>query len=232
MVIDISDDGKGIDPDVMKRMAYEKGIIDESTLERITDQEAINLVFAAGFSTATLVTDVSGRGVGMDVVRMAVEKVNGTITLESTVGQGTRLRLSLPLSMAVTSVMIIESAQQLFGVPLDMVVETVRIPRADIHLIKTCRTTILRDRLVPLHLLSELLANDLPQLANDSHELATLVIRMQGEHIGIIVDDFREVVDIILKPMVGILGGMPGYAGSALLGDGSVLMVLNPQELV
>ena len=232
VIIDISDDGKGIDPNIIKRKAYQKGIIDETVLQRISDQDAINLVFAAGFSTAEVVSDLSGRGVGMDVVRNAVERVNGTVTLESKTGQGTRLRLSLPLSMAVTNVMIIESNHQIFGVPMDMVVETVRIPRASIHNIKNHQTAVLRGRIVPLRSLNELLATDKLQMANEEDELATLVIRIQGEHVGIVVDDFREVVDIILKPMGGILGGLPGYTGSALLGDGSVLMVLNPKELV
>ncbi|EGF31908.1 Signal transduction histidine kinase CheA [Oxalobacteraceae bacterium IMCC9480] len=232
VIIDIIDDGKGIDPLIIKRKAYEKGLIDEATLERISDQEAINLVFAAGFSTAEVVSDLSGRGVGMDVVRAAVEQVNGIVTLESTVGTGTRLRLSLPLSIAVTNVMIIESNRQIFGVPMDMVVETVRVPRTAIHAIKNHQTAVLRGRVVPLRSLNTLLATNEEQLANDEDELATLVVRLNGEHVGIVVDDFREVVDIILKPMGGILGGLSGYTGSALLGDGSVLMVLNLKELV
>ena len=232
VLIDISDDGKGIDPAVIKRKAYAKGIIDETVLERISDQDAVNLVFAAGFSTADVVSDLSGRGVGMDVVRMAVERVNGTVALESTAGHGTRLRLSLPLSMAVTNVIIIESDRQIFGVPMDMVIETVRVKRSAIHTVKNHQTTVLRGRIVPLRSLNELLAANKPHKPNAEDEFATLVIRMHGEPIGIVVDDFREVVDIILKPMTGILGTVPGYAGSALLGDGSVLMVLNPKELL
>ncbi|MDY7579165.1 chemotaxis protein CheA [Herbaspirillum sp. RTI4] len=232
VIIDISDDGKGIDPAIIKRKAYEKGLIDEATLERISDQEAINLVFAAGFSTVDVVSDLSGRGVGMDVVRMAVEQVNGSVSLESDLGKGTRLRLSLPLSIAVSNVMIVESGKQIFGIPMEMVVETVRIPSTSIHTIKTQQTAVLRGRIVPLRSLNTLLATDQPQRPNDDDELATLVIRLQGEHVGIVVDDFRGVVDIILKPMGGILGCMQGYAGSALLGDGSVLMVLNPKELL
>ena len=232
VLIDISDDGKGIDPAVIKRKAYEKGIIDEAVLERISDQDAINLVFAAGFSTAETVSDLSGRGVGMDVVRNAVERVNGSVTLSSVPGQGTRLHLSLPLSMAVTNVMVIESNKQIFGVPMDMVLETVRVRRKDIRSIKNRETTVLRNRILPLRSLNEMLAADSPQVSNDMDELATLVVQVHGESMGIVVDDFREVVDVILKPMSGILGGVAGYSGSALLGDGSVLMVLNPKELV
>ncbi|MBV5339196.1 MAG: chemotaxis protein CheA [Deltaproteobacteria bacterium] len=232
VIIEIRDDGKGIDPDVIKRKAFEKGVIDQERLERITDQEAVNLVFAAGFSTAEVVSDLSGRGVGMDVVRTAVEKVNGTINLESEKGQGTRISLSVPLSMAITNVMIVESNQQIFGIPMETVLETVRIPRADIHTIKKNQTTVLRGRIVPLKTLNSLLGLDVPPKANEEDELAVLIVNLQGEPVGIVVDDFRETVDIILKPMTGVLAGLSAYSGSALLGDGSVLMVLDIKEII
>lgn len=232
VIIEISDDGKGIDPDVIKRKALEKGIIDQDRLERLNDQEAVNLVFAAGFSTAETVSDLSGRGVGMDVVRTAIEKVNGTIHLESEKGKGTRMRLSLPLSMAVTNVMIIESNNQIFGVPMGTVVETVRIPRTDIRTIKKHQTTVLRGRIVPLKALNTLLGQHVQPKANEEDELAVLVVTLGGESVGILVDDFRETVDIILKPMTGVLAGLAAYSGSALLGDGSVLMVLDMKEIV
>ncbi|NEX16481.1 MAG: chemotaxis protein CheA [Halochromatium sp.] len=232
VLIEISDDGRGIDPDVIRRKAYEKGVIDEIALERLNDQEAVNLVFAAGFSTAAEVTNLSGRGVGMDVVRNAIARVNGTIDLRSRVGQGTELRLTLPLSMAVTNVMIIESADQRFGIPMDAVVETLRVPRSRIQTIKHHQAAVLRGRLVPLMALNELLALNVEPIANADDELAVVVARMEQEELGIIVDDCRETVDIILKPMVGVVASIPGYAGSALLGDGSVLLVLNPMELL
>jgi two-component system, chemotaxis family, sensor kinase CheA len=227
VLIEIQDDGKGIDPAVIKRKAYERGLIDEATLERISDQEALNLVFAPGLSTATVVSDLSGRGVGMDVVRTAVEKVNGNIHLESELGKGTRIRLSLPLSMAVTNVIIIESDGQVFGVPMDNVIETVRIPAARIRTIKNSQVTVLRGRIVALKSLNGLLGLSAPPIANDDGELAVLVVRHGEESVGLLVDHFHETVDIILKPMAGVLGGLSAYAGSALMGDGSVLMVLN-----
>ncbi len=232
VVIEIQDDGKGIDPAVIKRKAYEKGLIDEVALERLSDQEAVNLVFAAGFSTAEVISDLSGRGVGMDVVRTAIEKVNGTIALDSEKGRGTRIRLSLPLSMAVTNVMIVESDGQTFGLPMDSVVETVRVPRADIRTIKHALATVLRGRIVPLKSLNNLLGLATPPIANDQDELAVLVVRLGDETVGLLVDDFRETVDIILKPMTGVLGGLACYSGSALMGDGSVLMVLNVKGLM
>jgi two-component system chemotaxis sensor kinase CheA len=167
----------------------------------------------------------------MDVVRTAVEKVNGSISLESEKGKGTRILLSLPLSMAVTNVMIVESNQQIFGVPMESVLETVRIPRADIRTIKKNQATVLRGRIVPLRPLNTLIGVNIPPKANDEDELAVLIVSLGGESVGIMVDDFRETVAIILKPMTGVLAGLSAYSGSALLGDGSVLMVLNIKEI-
>jgi two-component system chemotaxis sensor kinase CheA len=232
VVIEISDDGKGIDPMVIKQKAYEKGLIDEAAMERISDQEAVNLVFASGFSTMEVVSDLSGRGVGMDVVRTAVEKVNGTVVLESEKGKGTRIRLSLPLSMAVTNVMIVEFDGQNFGIPMDSVVETVRVPRTAIRTIKKSLATVLRGRIVPLKSINTLLALDAHPKVNSEDELAVLVVRLGDESVGLLVDDFRETVDIILKPMAGVLAGLSAYSGSALMGDGSVLMVLNIKEIL
>jgi two-component system chemotaxis sensor kinase CheA len=232
VLIEIIDDGKGINPNIVKQKAYEKGVIDEATLERISDKDAVNLVFAAGFSTAEVVSDLSGRGVGMDVVRTAVEKVNGTIVLDSEVGKGTRIRISLPLSMAVTNLMIVESDGQIFGVPMDHVVETVRIPTTAIRTIKRSKTTVLRGNIVPLKSLNTLLGIAAEPVTNEDNEIAVLVARLGSETVGLIVDEFHETVEVIQKPLDGVLSGLSAYSGSALMGDGSVLMVLNVKEIV
>jgi two-component system chemotaxis sensor kinase CheA len=232
VLIEVIDDGKGIDPAAIKRKALEKGIIDEATMDRLSDREAINLVFAVGLSTAEVVSDLSGRGVGMDVVRTAVEKFNGAITLESEAGKGTSIRISLPLSMAITQVMIIEADRQLFGVPMDHVVETVRIPRNDIRIIKHSQTILLRGRIVPLKALNILLSLSAEPKANEEDKLAVLVVRVGNEIMGLIVDAFRESVGMIQKPLTGVLSSISAYSGSAVMGDGSVLMILNIKELV
>jgi len=170
--------------------------------------------------------------VGMDVVRTAVERVNGTVDLSSTPGAGTTIRLSLPLSMAVTHVMMIESAGKRFGVPMDLIVETVRVPVEDIHRFKQAQTVVLRGRIVPLRPLNGVLGLPEPQRINNDGEHAVLVVRLGGETIGLIVDDFDGTSDIILKPLEGVLAGLTGFAGTALMGDGSVLLILNPRELV
>jgi two-component system chemotaxis sensor kinase CheA len=232
VVIEIIDDGKGIDPAIIKRKAYEKGLIDEAALDRISDQEAINLIFSAGLSTAEVVTDLSGRGVGMDVVRTAVSKINGSVHIESELGKGTTIRISLPLSMAVTQVMIVESDGQLFGVPMDQVVETVRIPRSSIRWIKQSMTAVLRGRVIPLKALNGLLGVPTPPRANEDDELAVLLVHSGGEVLGLLVDAFKATLGLIQKPLGGVLSGLSAYSGSSLLGDGSVLMILNTREIV
>jgi two-component system chemotaxis sensor kinase CheA len=232
VMIEIVDDGKGIDPAVIKRKAYEKGLIDEATLDRISDQEAINLIFAAGLSTNEVVTDLSGRGVGMDVVRSAVNKLNGTVIIRSETGKGTTIRISLPLSMAVTQVMVIESDRQLFGVPMDHVVETVRVPRNAIHAIKQSQTAVLRGRIVPLKSLNSLLGIAALPKANSDDELAVLLVHAGSAELGLLVDGFQETIGVIQKPLNGFLSNLSAYSGSALMGDGSVLMILNIREIV
>lgn len=232
VTIEISDDGRGIDPAVIKQKAYEKGVITEDELMSITDKEAIYLIFAPGFSTADTISDLSGRGVGMDVVKNTIQKIGGTVLLDSQVGIGTKLKLILPLSLAVSNVMIITSNDQNFGFPIDSLIETVRLPQSDIHSIKHQKTTILRNKVIPLYVLNDLLMLPAAPVLNSDDEYAVLIVKNGNEQIGLLVDDFQEVVDVILKPLPGDLGALTCYSGTALLGDGSVLMVLNPKGLL
>lgn len=230
VLIEIVDDGKGIDPSVIKRKAYEKGIIDEQRLDTITDQESLNLIFAAGFSTAEQISDLSGRGVGMDVVRTVIQEAGGTVGIESELGKGTTIRLSLPLSMAVTRIMMIEAGEQCYGINMQTIVETVKVPSTSIHRIKQSETLILRGRVVPIFHLHDLL--QINSERKESDELSVLVVMYQGEEIGLVVDEFHEGIDTIQKPLEGIMASYPFYSGTALLGDGRVLLVLNTEELL
>lgn len=232
VLIEIEDDGKGIDPDVVKRKAFEKGLVDEQRLETLTDAEAVQLVFAPGFSTAEQISNLSGRGVGMDVVKSSLEKVGGQVWLTSEKGKGTRILLSLPLSMSVSNVMMVQIAGQQYGVPMESVVETVRVAGDDIHAFKDQRTAVLRGRIVPLYGASQLLRCDSVARPNEDGEYAVLVVRIAGQTVGIIVEGFAQTIDVILKPLEGPLANIAGFSGSALLGDGSVLLVLNLKELL
>ena len=189
-------------------------------------------MFIAGFSTAEVVSDLSGRGVGLDVVKTAVEKVKGSISLESVVGQGTRIRIILPLSMALTKVMIVVSDGQLFGVPIESVVATLRVPFSAIRNIKQRQTVVRRGVILILKSLNTLLGIAAKPRANADNEMAVLVVRVGAESVGLIVDEFHETLDVIQKPLNGVLAGLYAYSGSALLGNGSVLMVLDVKEIV
>jgi two-component system chemotaxis sensor kinase CheA len=229
-VVEIIDDGRGIDPEAIKRKAYARGLIDEARLHAMTDQEAAMLIFAAGFSTAERVSDVSGRGVGMDVVRAAVEKAGGAIALSSALHRGTTLRLSLPLSMAVTRVMTVRLGDRLFGIPMDAVLETVKLPRRAITRIKSAEAFVLRESIVPLRHLNRLL--ELPEAEDQPDEVAVLVVRVAGQLAGLGISAFGEVMEVILKPLDGALSHITGYCGTCLLGDGKVLLVLDLKGLM
>ena len=228
VVIEIRDDGRGIDPDRMRRSALSKGLITEARAAEMSDEEAVDLVFLPGFSTAAEVSDLSGRGVGMDAVRHAVQSLGGTVSIGSTVGIGTSVTLSLPLTMAVTRVMSVELDGQLYGIPLDEVEQTLRISSGNIRRIKSTEAFVLRDAVIPLLRLRSLL--DLPACPRD--EEAVLIIRHGGATVGLVVDAFQSGMEVILKPMAPLLQGTPGYAGTAVLGDGKVLLVLDTRELI
>ncbi len=232
IVIEVEDDGRGIDPRKIKVSALGKGVISEDEAERLSDQEAIDLVFRPGFSTASQVSDLSGRGVGMDVVRSNIEKLGGHVAVSSEAGKGATVRLALPLSMSVTRVMMVEVGGSLVGIPMDVIVETVRLSQNQIYSIKQSETFILRDMIVPLVRTSLLLGISDGSGRQSELGLAVLVVRVKGALVGLAVDQLRESIDVILKPFDGFLSGLKGYAGTALLGDGRVLLVLNLKEIL
>ncbi len=222
--IEIEDDGSGIDVGRVRTVAGARGVASEEALAAMSDSEVIDLIFAAGFSTAAAVTGLSGRGVGMDSVRTAVERLGGTVTLQSEPGIGTTVRLSLPFSLMMTRVMTVEVAGQAFGLPLDNVLETTMVRREVIVPIGSGRAFALRDRTIPLLDLADTLG-----LARDTAEepsAKVVIVSTAGQIGGIEVDRLGERLDVMLKPMEGLLGGMQACAGTTLLGDGRVLIVL------
>ncbi len=240
VIIEVEDDGGGLDPEAIRRKAVSKELIGEDEAQRLNDQDSLQLIFAPGFSTRDAVSDLSGRGVGMDVVRSTVHRYGGTVSVASEHGRGTRLRLSMPLTMAVSYVMGVEVAGQLFGVPMENIVETVRLPQSAVRKVKQEEAVVLRDQVVPLRRLDRLLMLEAEASerrsrvdANyDEPQVSVLVVRHNDGPLGLVVDDFQEGLDVIVKPMEGVLASIRAYSGTALLGDGRVLLVLNLRELL
>ncbi|MGV7030690.1 chemotaxis protein CheW [Methylobacterium symbioticum] len=231
VIIEVSDDGQGIDPQAVRAKALRSGLISAEQAAQMSPEDLVNLVFAAGFSTKEQVSDLSGRGVGMDVVRSAVRKAGGDVWLTSRVGAGTCVTVQLPLTMAVTRIVTIAVQGQQFGVVMDSVVETVKVLPSQIHRIKQRETFVLRDAVIPLVRLADSLGLE---PAHDAHpdEEAVMVVRVGRERIGIVVDGFRERMEVIVRPLDGLLAGLAGFSGTALLGDGRVLLVLNLPDLI
>ena len=240
VIIEVEDDGGGLDPEAIRRKAVSRELIGEDEARRLSEQDSLQLIFAPGFSTRDAVSDLSGRGVGMDVVRSTVHRYGGTVSVASEHGTGTRLRLSMPLTMAVSYVMGVEVAGQLFGVPMENIVETVRLPQSAVRKVKQEEAVVLRDQVVPLRRLDRLLMLEAEASerrtrvdANyDEPQVSVLVVRHNDGPLGLVVDDFQEGLDVIVKPMEGVLASIRAYSGTALLGDGRVLLVLNLRELL
>jgi two-component system chemotaxis sensor kinase CheA len=229
VVIEIADDGKGIDPAGIRRTAAARGLMPEAALADLGDADVLDLIFTPGFSTAETITDVSGRGVGMDAVRTAVLRLGGRIVLSSTVGAGTNVRLSLPVSVVLSNVIVVSCAGEIWGVPMDMVVETVRIPADRVMAVRNSRAFVLRDVVVPVFELSALLGLASGEAPAD---LRLLVVQRADGLVAVAVDEFTDRLNLLLRPMSGLLAGMPGIAGTAVLGDGRVLMILDLAELI
>jgi two-component system chemotaxis sensor kinase CheA len=230
VIVEVIDDGGGIDIVRVRQIAAERGVASAEILAAISDAEAVDLIFAPGFSTAGEVTDISGRGVGMDAVRVAVERLGGQVKVESRPGVGTTVRFTLPFTVIMTRVMTVEAGGQVFGIPLDGVVETVRVARDRISPVGAARAFVLRDRTLPLCDLAETLG--ITSDRAEPAEATVVIAALPGQLCGLQVERVGERMDVMLKPMDGLLSGMPGVAGTTLLGDGRVLIVLDLQELL
>jgi two-component system, chemotaxis family, sensor kinase CheA len=230
VVVEVLDDGRGIDTTAVRRVASERGVVAPEALAAMTDEEANDLIFMPGLSTAATITGLSGRGVGMDAVRMIVGRLGGRVAVRSAPGQATTVKFVLPFSVMMTRVMTVEAGGQIFGIPLDAVVETVRIPRNSLVPVGQAQAFVLRDVTIPVVDLSRALGQSSD--AAPRPEATIVVATMGGQLGGLEVERLGDRVDIILKPMDGLLANIPGIAGTSLLGDGRVLMVLDLPELL
>lgn len=229
VVIEVTDDGAGIDPRRIRDLAVARGLLRREAAEALADAAAVELIFMPGFSTAAAISEVSGRGVGMDVVRAAAAALGGRVEIASRLGQGTTLRFHLPIAMLLTQVMVVACGADRYGLALDGVVEAVRVGPEQIRPVREGRVFLLRERPVPLVSLAALVGAPAP--AADGLE-RVVVAQVGGELIGFAVDAVLDQMDAVLRPMSGLLAGAPGVMGTTLLADGSVLMVLDPAELL
>lgn len=229
VLVEVTDDGRGIDANRIRAVAVGRGLLSDAAAAALSDEEAIDLVFTPGFSTAREVSAVSGRGVGMDAVRSAVSALGGRVSLRSRPGLGSTVQLTLPLSVVLTRIMIVEVAGERFGAPIDSIVETARVDPSRLIPIRAGYAFTLRDQAIPVLWLADLLG--LPR-SERGGELKVLVLEAGGERIGVAVDALRERIDAPLRATNGLLTGLPGVVGATLEGDGRVLMVLDLQELI
>jgi len=230
VLIEVDDDGAGIDPARIREAAVARRLRTDEQLLAMTETETFDLIFAPGFSTVTQVTQVSGRGVGMDAVRSAVERIGGQVSITSAVGRGTRVTLSLPFSVMMTHLMTVEAGSQMFGLPLEAIIETTRVPQAAISKVGGASVVVLRNRTLPLIDLAGVLG---VQAVREDGDGATVVVAAaNGEWGAFQVDRIVERLDLMVKPLEGLLVGTPGIVGTTLLGDGRVLLVLDVAEML
>lgn len=230
-LIQVVDDGRGIEPGMVRRRASEKGIMPPEELAALTDEQVVELIFAPGFSTTSEISDISGRGIGMDVVRSTVERIGGRVSLQSRTGIGTTVQIDLPTTIAMSRIMVVEAGGQLFGISMDAVSETVRITPDRISQVKNNNGFLFRDRVVPIVALAELMK--LPAQTKDATAAKLLlVMEASGRTAALEIDAIHDRLDVVLKPMQGLLAGARGYAGTTLLGSGQVLLVLDIKELL
>ncbi len=230
IVIEIKDDGAGMDPDFLKMKALDKGIVSEKDIENMSDKEAYGLIFKPGFSTAAKVTGVSGRGVGMDVVKTNIEKLNGIIDIESTLGEGTTFKLKIPLTLAIMQALLVQAQEEYFAIPLSSVLETVRINMDEIYTIDGKNVLKLRNEILPLARLSDMF--DVEKVLDMNEQVYVVVIGVAESKLGIIVDGLVGQEEVVIKSMGDYLQGIKGIAGATIRGDGGVTLIADVSAMM
>jgi two-component system, chemotaxis family, sensor kinase CheA len=229
IVLTIEDDGRGIDPDVIRKSSVNKGMVTEEEAAAMTDTQAIDFIFKPGFSTAKVLSDISGRGVGLDIVQTNIHRVNGIIQIETKVGQGSQFIITLPLTLAIVPTLLVKVEEAVFAVPLVMVTETLRLKGGDIKTIRGKPVTVVRDTLLPLVYLNEAL--DLPVLKTERKYYFVVVVHSGKERMGLVVDSLCGEEEVVVKSLGSIIGNIPGVSSAAILGDGKVALIIDVSGL-
>ncbi|GAA8734479.1 chemotaxis histidine kinase/response regulator CheAY2 [Helicobacter pylori] len=225
IVIKISDDGKGLDPVMLKEKAIEKGVISERDAESMSDREAFNLIFKPGFSTAKVVSNVSGRGVGMDVVKTNIEKLNGIIEIDSEVGVGTTQKLKIPLTLAIIQALLVGVQEEYYAIPLSSVLETVRISHDEIYTVDGKSVLRLRDEVLSLVRLSDIFKVD--AILESNSDVYVVIIGLADQKIGVIVDYLIGQEEVVIKSLGYYLKNTRGIAGATVRGDGKITLIVD-----
>jgi two-component system chemotaxis sensor kinase CheA len=230
IVIQIDDDGKGLDPVMLKNKSLEKGIITEKEADNMSDKEAFTLIFKPGFSTAAQVTNVSGRGVGMDVVKTNIEKLNGIIDIDSEVGKGTSIKLKIPLTLAIIQALLVGVQEEHYAIPLASVLETVRISKDEIYTVEGKSVMRLRDDVLSLVHIGDIF--EVERILDASEHAYVVVLGLGTSKLGLIVDTLVGQEEIVIKSLGDYLKGIEGIAGATIRGDGGVTLIVDVVALM
>ena len=231
VVIMVTDDGKGIDADVIRRKAVEKGMISEDEANSLDDADAVRLIFLPGFSTAEVVTDVSGRGVGMDVVRSKIETLGGHVDVETKIDEGSVFKIKLPLTLAIIQALLVKVQEEMYAIPLGSIDSTINITQEDIKTVRNKEVIVLRGQIIPIIRLGDIL--NVPRVnETDSDDIFVVVVHIGERKAGIVVDNLIGQQEIVIKTLGKLLAGLKVISGATVLGDGRVAMILDVSALM
>jgi two-component system chemotaxis sensor kinase CheA len=223
--VTVEDDGRGIDAEKLRVKAVQKGLISPEEATSLSTEHAIDLMFMAGLSTAETATEFSGRGVGLDIVKTNIQRVNGAIQVESHLGQGTQFQISLPLTLAIVPALLVQVRHAVFAVPMIMITETLRLKSSDIKHANRKPVTLLRGNVLPLVSLSKVFS--LSQAEVDAKYLFVVVIQSGKHQVGLIVDSLIGEEDVVVKPLGSFVGEIPGISSATILGNGQVALIVD-----
>lgn len=226
----IEDDGKGMDPAILRRKVVEKGLMDEETAARLDDRECFQLIFMPGFSTKTEISDISGRGVGMDVVKTRITQMNGTVEVDSIRGRGTKITLKVPLTLAIMPTLMIKLENQAFALPLSSVVEILDLDLSRTHMVDGQPVVLVRDRALPLFYLKDWLIQG--QRRETERRGHGVVVNVGGRYVCFVVDDLIGQEEVVIKALGAKLNGLDGLAGATITGDGKIALILDVPGLM
>jgi two-component system chemotaxis sensor kinase CheA len=225
VLIRIEDDGRGIDPEEIRKAALEKGIISREEAEKLSERESIQLIFAQGLSTASVVTDLSGRGVGMDIVKNRIERLGGSIRVESKPGSGSRFELKLPITIALYQAMLVKVGMERYAIPFTNIVKSISVRNEEVRHIRGEEVILINEKALPLLRLRRLF--QLPDLQNEE-SLVVVIVEKAGQYIGLVVDSLLGKQEVIIKNFKSrLLEKTRGFSGATIMGDGSVILILD-----